>query len=260
MNDKLSHIFQTYFSNERNEIHFLGNPPHINRLAKWLENLKPFDHPDAYARLEDEVLLFEHFEFDSSANNKKGSQQRRSEATENRAFDAVVPTEAGALHHGTIAADYSIENYKKNLETVFCKHYNEIPEYKRSLREKGIITDANRVITAFFIEDTTILGNIYETKDETQPWKPIVLPFCDFFIDLFENSPDVEIALCASWYPSEYCLWYIDRTLIQEYRDQMIETKSVEIINFDPLSIGVKISIPDEKLQNNREQMNEHKS
>ncbi len=249
MQNELNHIFQTYFSNKENPIHFYGEATRVIRICEFLRKLVPFDHPDAYAVFNDEVLIFEHFEFDSSTNNKKGSQQRRSESYDNKEYEKVVSTEEGTIHHGVLTADYSIKNYISNLKTVFCKHYNEIPAYKKTLQEKGIISDATKISTLFFIEDTTILGNIFETKENESGWMPVILPLCDFFIELFEESIDLDIVMCASWYPNEYCLWYLDRTMIQEFKKHGIDTSVIEIINFNPQSIGVKISIPDEKLR-----------
>lgn len=246
MKNELEHIIRTYFSEDNTPIHFIGDGTHVEILAEKLSRLVPFDHPDAYAVLDDEVLIFEHFEFDSSNKlRRKGSQQRRSESEDNKAFAAVVPTEKGTLHHGTILADYTIGNYRENLRQVFCKHYNEIPGYESTLREKGIITNSKKVTTLFFVEDTTLLGNIFETENREEGWQPLVLPLCDFFLELFENSQDLDIVIAVSWYPNEYCLWYIDRSMIQDCKLQAIDTKEIRIINFDPQHVGVKISIPD---------------
>ena len=249
MKNELEHIYQTYLSKEQNEIHYIGESSGIAKLADIFKRLVPFEHPDAYAMLENEVLLFEHFEFDSSnKSNKKGSQQRRSEADDNRIFATVKPSENGTLYHGEILADYSIENYKKNLKQAFDKHYSEIAAYKQTLQEKGVITGTERITTFFFIEDTTVLGNIFEPECSDRAWEPLVLLFCDFFLDLFECSPDLDMVVCASWFPNEYCLWYMDQTMILEYRKHEINTSKVKIVNFNPQSIGVKLIIPDERL------------
>ena len=246
MKNEVAHIFYKYFSKKQNEIHYIGESSGIAKLTDIFERLVPFEHPDAYAALDNEVLIFEHFEFDSSNNHKgKGSQQRRSEADDDRIFSTLEPSKKGTLHHGEIIADYSIENYKKNLKQAFDKHYSEIPQYTQTLLDKGIITASEKISTLFFIEDTTTLGNLIESEDGDLPCEPLLLPFCDFFLDLFELSPDLDAVVCASWFPSEYCLWYIDRNMIMDYRKNEIDTSKVKIINLNPQSLRVKILIPD---------------
>lgn len=249
MGNELEHIYQTYLSKKQNDIHYIGESSGVIKLRDIFKTLVPSEHPDAYAMLDNEVLIFEHFEFDSSNNNKKkGSQQRRSEAEDSRTFATLKPSGNGTLHHGEIFADYSIENYKKNLKQAFHKHYSEIAAYKQTLREKGVITGTERITTLFFIEDTTVLGNIVEPEYSDRALEPLVLLFCDFFLDLFECSPDLDMVVCASWFPNEYCLWYMDQTMILEYRKHEIDTSKVKIVNLNPQSIGVKLIIPDERL------------
>ncbi len=257
MGNELEHIHNTYDADTGTKV-ISWDKNLIDKLASICKVLVPFEHPDAYAIIDDEVLIFEHFEFDSSAfKNKKGTQQRRSEADDDRAFEAVVPIEEGAFHRREIIADYTIKNYRKNLERNFSEHYNEIPGYKKTLREKGIITDDCKITTLFFIEDKTELGNIYESEKEGVPWEPLVLPLCDFFLDIFENSPDLDIVICASWYPDQHCLWCIDRTMISKCRRYAVDTDNHEIINWNPQSEGIKMIIPKMMLPSNPDRFGE---
>ena len=183
MKNEVDHILKKYFSDDPTTIHYYGDGQRVDRIGEIIGKLVPFDHPDAYAILDDEIVIFEHFEFDSSENQKrKGSQQKRSQADDNRAFAKVIPTEEGALHHGSISADYSMENYKNNLIRVFCKHYSEIDEYKQTIRERGIITGSERITTLFFIEDVTIFGNLFKSDNPNMRRETLSLPLCDFFL------------------------------------------------------------------------------
>ena len=259
MKNELFHIIQMYFSKSENPIYFYGDESRIAKLGEILGKLEPFDHPEAYAVLGKEVLIFEHFEFDSSHRLKRrGSQQRCSQSADDRAFASVLPTEKGSLYHGAITADYTVDNYRENLKQVFCKHYNEIPGYKATLREHGVFKAGDRASTIFFIEDTTIFGNIFETDNEGNNVETLVLPRCDFFLDLFESSPDLDAAICASQTLSGHCLWYIDRTMINEYRIHAVKTEDLKIINFRPQSLGVRIIVPEENLGGIKTIMREH--
>lgn len=240
MKNEVVRIYYDYFYKGETEIKCFGDRSRVTFLTKMWENINPFEHPDGYAVLGEEVIIFEHFEFDSSNNGRKGSEQRRAEAADEKAFRSFVSSEKETVYHGSIAANYTIENYRDNLEKVFASHYREIPRYVKTLQEKGIMTGENRIINLFFIEDTTELGNIFESKTDGSNVL-LVLPLCDFFLDLFERSTELDIVIYANCYAKQ--LWYIDRSMIKEYREQEIETRTIKLFNFNPKSLGIKIPI-----------------
>lgn len=244
--NELTQIVEKYFSREENKVNFFGNGEEVQEVMRFFSGFVQYDHPDAYSIIGNEALLLEHFEFDSSNRTKaKGSQQRRSEAEDIRVFSQELPTETGTVHHSLIDADYTIQNYKNNLSDVFGEHYYRISDYKRALAAEGILQSNISVRTLFFIEDTTLLGNVFETDSWEKPVLPVILPMCDFFLDLFEKSPDLDYALCGSWVPNDYQLWFIGRSMIEDYRKNQIITSEIHICNFSPHSVGMKMVIPD---------------
>lgn len=78
MKNEVKHIYETYFAEESTLIYSCGNSEHIVALAEFLSRLVQFNHPDAFAKIGNEVLILEHFEFDSSRNSKgKGTSWLR---------------------------------------------------------------------------------------------------------------------------------------------------------------------------------------
>ena len=81
MKNELEHIIKKHFYNNQNGIHF-DNSDEISKnsitfIATFLNKLIQYDRPDLYAKIGNELLFIEHFEFDASAWNKKGSLERR---------------------------------------------------------------------------------------------------------------------------------------------------------------------------------------
>jgi hypothetical protein len=247
---ELQHIFNHYFSPEKASIQFYGDEDkcRIKEILPFFGLLIPYNHPDGYAATDDKLIIFEHFEFDSSKGSKhKGSKQRRSEADDSRAFDAVIPTREGSEYHGTLDASYSIDYYRENFLRSFNDHYSEIPEYKETLKSKGLLTDSQRITTIFFIEDTSIFGNAYDTYSWDATNTPLILLHCDFFLDVFEKSPDLDCVIFGSKYYREKELWYIDHSLITEYRKHTVSTDEIDVFDYTPRSTGYKLLLtPDE--------------
>lgn len=252
MEDVRAHIFANYLQSNNGRIQYLGADAHVADAFKFWNYLVPYDHPDSYAVIGNEALILEHFEFDSSDNSiRKGSQQRRSEADANRAFNAIIPSEKGAIFHSTISANYTIENYRQNLTQVFIKHRAEIPAYRNTLIEAGVISPSHKIATMFFIEDKTILGNLYETGEDSQPVSKLVPFVCDFFLDLFDDSPEVDYILFGDISQRNDGLLYIDHGIVADYRQKMICADQIQIINFNPQQIGARFLVTDEELNRN---------
>lgn len=245
--NEVLHIIQKYFGNKENSIKFIGNADKLNDLVKFFDCLIPFDRPDAYAMINDRVLILEHFEFDSSNKGRKGSQQVKEQVRLEREFAKANATEEGIIVHGEMCTNYTMENYKANILEAFEQHYNKINEYKNNLIKNGKATLETEFITLFFIEDVTELGNLYVDRNGCNTKTlPVILPFCDFFLEKFQHSPLLDCVLCASWMPNRNEVWYIDHSMIDDYISNKIYSDSIRIIDFQPHLMGIKIIIPEQ--------------
>ena len=247
MKDELYRIISKYFPTDHNTIHTYGDTKRIVETMRYLDGIVQYEKPDGYSIVDGTLFILEHFEFDSGNKGSNGSQQKREEAKDNRLFQQVEASEGGTTFHNSLTIDYTIDNYRKNATLTFTRHYRKIDSYKNHLMIDGIISSEMESITCFFIEDTTLLGNTYNTDSWDVPTQPLFLPCCDFFLDLFEKSPKLDCAFCGSWANKSYYLWFIDRTMISSFRNKQINTESLNLCNFTPHHVGVKMIIPDEK-------------
>lgn len=74
-NEKVK-IISKYFSKDENIIRFEPSDNEEETLyncLKFFDGIISYDAPDMYNRIDNEVLIVEHFEFDASIKSKKGS-------------------------------------------------------------------------------------------------------------------------------------------------------------------------------------------
>lgn len=250
MKNELQRIMYQYFQEEYTTICFYGDESRIQEIMHYFDRIIQYDKPDAYSIVDGKLFMLECFEFDSSNRSSNGSKQKREEANDDRLFQRIEPSEEGTFFRNVLSTDYTIDNYRKNATSTFLTHYNRIDTYKKHLIDDGIIKPETDSIMAFFIEDTTLLGNIYEVDSWEKPTHPLFLPCCDFFLDLFEHSPNLDCVFCGSWACGSHHLWFIDRTMIANFRDNQIHTEDLTLCDFTPHSVGYKIIVPNDTKDN----------
>lgn len=106
----------------------------------------------------------EHFQFDASSSNRRGSMDKRKLAERNRDFDRIIRNrdieEDPVVTTVSVDCIYTLNNYLKNLKIVFNNHYAKIELYKQNLVNKGIVKHVDNVIVCFFIVDTILWSRI----------------------------------------------------------------------------------------------------
>ena len=233
-----------YFAYSTDGIQFFGNANmRYANLEEYLENRTNFERPDAYAKVGNSVCILEHFEFDSTKSTSKGSKSKIALNQIETAFKNVKPTEDGTVFHDhSFNTPHASKNYIANALRNLENHYCKIDSYIENLNKEGITHSSCDIEVGFFIEDTTFLGNVFHDS-KRQLTVPIVLAHCKQFLDIFETYSKLDFCLCASNYGSNYFLWFINRESIQEYRKIEIDIENVEIIDFQPKSIGFKVIV-----------------
>ena len=124
-------LFIRNFLENRDIKYFGEQETEFNILLKFFNSgIFTYDHPDGFCKYEDNVLIIEHFEFDSSNINKKGSKNRQEIF---RTSKYKPQKDVGIeIYRDEIKCDYTIENYVDNFE----KQINELDEkYKESFRD-----------------------------------------------------------------------------------------------------------------------------
>lgn len=231
-----------YFNKVKVTIHFFGDEnENVLQLMKFINSIIPNDRPDMYSQIDDIVLLLEHFEFDCTANNKSGSEYRKQDAIVERNFNKFDHN--SELFHEEISCTHSIQSYIQNFERVFNPHYERIPDYKKELEEKNILTKEANNVVGFFIEDVTCLGSLYVDKTDGK-LKPVILLHSKQFLDIFEKCNDLDFVLFGFYVSSDYHLWYISKSSIGDYRQNEIDLDTIEIMDLDLMFMGAKITLP----------------
>jgi len=200
------------------------------------------DHPDMYIRSGDDILIIEHFEFDSYPRKKgKGSEFRREESRIDRKLDELEYHEHGRTLIDSIHGDSSYENYIANAEHSFMKHYGEIEKYKDRLRDEGIITSRSKVKVLFFIEDVSPLGSIAGTHAWSNDTEQVTLARSKEFIEFLKGHDKLDFILAANEYSGKKSLWFIDCAQLPVYETQAVDYKSLGFISFHPQVAGGRI-------------------
>jgi len=217
----------------------------------FLKNLRNFEPPDGYSIIDDTLYIVEHFEFDSTEfsekktkTKKKGSETRAEDSRIEREFHKAISaaTTMEGLFKDSYNVCHSSQNYVANAARNITTHYNKIDSYIENLRTASILNDGQIVRTGFFIEDTTVFGNIYIKRDKENPYAqqvPIILCQTKQFLDLFSTYTKLDFCFCANNYGSNYFLSFINRESIPEYRKIEIDMEKIEILNLSPQAGGV---------------------
>lgn len=217
---ELKNLFDKYFSLD-GEIIPIGNSR--EELIKIKDCITKGecerDCPDGYYKIsDDEILIMEHFCFDSTT-IKKGS--------ESLAELARIQRENNK--HDIIRCTISMKNYWDNLKENFTKHCSKVENYKMNLIKEGIALENTLFKIAFFIEDVTPLGNI-----NIKTGKRIYSIFCDKFIDLFEKCLNVDYLFDFSEVDSIKKVLFVNKNNIEALRSNEIKIDKNELIPWKP--------------------------
>jgi hypothetical protein len=236
MNDEM----RTLYEYAGNSIHFpfLRDKDFLEKIVLNMNNIKPFESPDMILTLGDKVLAIEHFEFDASSFNRKGSMDKRNLAERNRKFDNLIEDqsidEETIFSTTSVECSYSSTYYIKNFKSVFANHLSKIEKYKRNLVEKSIVKNTDDIIICFFIVDTTPLGCYY--LEDGAP-KSFYLLQVSEFIDIITKANAVDCVLFGYFNGTKNDLSFISNypeALESIKKQNVIDFGVVDFFSFDP--------------------------
>lgn len=230
------------------DIHFYGSGNGARCFADFVEHGAYYlgDAPDMLIIKENGAIIIEHFEFDSYHVRKRGGSPGRQELNRIQAAkDELTPTEEGVFFHDEIKAKSSYLDLIANVTRSFEKHYSRVPVYKKNLKELGLINDTMDVRVLFLLEDVSPLGTmVSERKGWDSKILPLVLALCEDFLDLLNESPELDYVLCCSSAGEQDFVWFVDCAELSEYYKNMVDYKNMDFLNFNTQVMGVKISMP----------------
>ncbi len=214
---------------------------YLQYLCSFFPKMQPTQkRPDAFAEMEETAFLLEHFQFDNSNNNSKGSIQRQICADSERNLNNI-------LNNGKIFVSIpetvtkSGQFYVKSFQKQFCTHANKIGIYKKEIQEKAR-KKYNKFLMGFVIEDASLYGSIYLDNGD---FRCVDLLETKEFLDLFEKTKDLDFVIFAMTGSSENkLLSFISRNTIEQHRKNQIEASKIQRFCFEnSFCVGTDIYI-----------------
>lgn len=205
----------------RNELHDFE--PLKSHDIEW--SLIDCESPDVIYSTNDYVLGIECFKFDSSNNADYGSELSRSQRElEKRLLQEHYNTGSSYIVANN-ETNMSYEDYILSACKAINKHSSKIARYRENLKE---LAGSRNIYLAFFIDDTTILGNYAITERRKE--EPLQ-PFCaNRIIDLLEKCEGVDYFISHSQYD-----YYLYKTVIVENSKIEIDNLRHEAYNDDEM-------------------------
>lgn len=214
---------------------------YLTSLLPLLGTLKPTKRrPDAFAENGTMVLLLEHFQFDNSKLNRKGSVQNQTSANTSRKLNELLDdntTHAVVSENVKKCGIYYVENFR----TQFYSHAKNIGNYKLEIqKETGKKYDES--LMGFVIEDSSPLGSVYYDHGP----KCVDLLFAKEFLDVFEQTCQLDFVIFAMTGNNENrLLSFITQNTIAQHREREIEVAKIPKFLFeDSICASSKIFIP----------------
>lgn len=202
----------------------------IQRFNPFFSKLRETPkRPDAYAVIEDDILLLEHFQFNNTKVTKKGSEQHKVAAKSEQEFKKKLVKDGDFA----VLNEYVERNgksYIENFQTQFNSHYNKINDYKAEM-QKQLKKDFKNIYIGFLIEDASSLGSIYLNKDKMYC---LDLLQTKEFLDVFEKAAKLDFAIFSmTGNANNLYQSFISRRSIDERRKNEIIANNIAAFLFE---------------------------
>jgi hypothetical protein len=245
MKNELEHIINNYFSGNNNQILYANLDIEAAKFCKTFDELLnimvSFDHPDFYAKKNNTVYIFEHFMIDSSEVKIKGSLERKETSRIKKRVEEYFTEDKKGHISDRIDNKANFENFKKNLYSNYNKHLVKIPKYKVSLKNKEIIDEKSDVITSFFIENTSIMGNYLYVEEKLKPFIPFT---ADFYIKMLEgNRERPDFIIYTQKTKNEPIVAIMSTKLLDVYKQNSMLIENNTFIAFSPHTVQKRFFI-----------------
>lgn len=238
MKKDASRTLNNYLRSRTNTVYYLGDDSGIRMFSDFLKNGITIDgdEPDMVILKDSTAIVVEHFEFDSSYTNRKGSSYRKDEARIKREIQEKTKDFDEFVHLDTINASFTYENFITNVTENFLDHYSKIEKYKRNLFDKNIIKEDYDVKIMFLIEDVSPIGSMaFDINKNKVEELPVVLALSPEFLDLLANHRDVDFVMCCSCVGNNEYVCFIDRDDISSYKECQCDYANMKFFGNQPV-------------------------
>ena len=219
----------------------------VYKLADFLKNRKPqpYEHPDAYVKSENKLLIIEHFAIDGYTELENGgSTLLRNEHLQDKEMSKLAPTKEGAHITTQLGTNNTYYGFIENCKRRFEHHYNQIEKYKEDLRNDKIADESTEFTICFLMDEVSPLGTLtYDGENIC----PVCLAKSKEFLDFYESHPDVDWIVSAVILRSEYKPYFFSYNNIAAYRKQILDYASYQFLSSNSMRTDFKIIIPKEQ-------------
>lgn len=198
------------------------------------------DNPDGYLKIGSKIIIIEHFEYDATKNNKKGSETRIEKSRINRKLDDKCYSLDNVKYaHEEMNVTHSTEQLRDNFIKIFSDHNSKINQYKKALIEDDIIDDNDEVIFMFCCEDKTIFGCL-GIEDQIYSFNILNIKEC---LDVILESKIDYLLLCNSYQNrKEMKLAPVSKQLLEISAYSL--ASEIKMIDFKPKMYTARINLP----------------
>lgn len=230
-------------------LHF-GESEEIQRLIWFFSNgrIESFELPDAYVKVDDQILIIEHFAIDGFESYPDGgSKLQRHEAMTERKFRDMPATVTGTHMITQIGISNSYVGFIKNCQAKFEHHYSRISSYKEHLLADGIACENTRFTVCFLMDEVSPMGTLTHDGENLQP---VCLAHSKEFLEFFSTKPEVDwiISAVVRIPESGYYPYFFSQQDIVFCRENALDYASFQFLSSEhTMETRFKVNIPMEQ-------------
>ena len=212
----------------------------VYKLSWFLNNgeLVDFERPDAYIKINNEVLIIEHFRIDSyESHPKHGSKLLRNEKALDDNFARVAKNTNSIMLSNPIGIMNSYEFFIDNCKTRFQHHYDQIEHYKNRLRSEKIANERTVFKVCFLMDEVSPLGTLTHNGEKIVP---VNLGRSKVFLDFFSQKPEVDWIISAVVMDKGYRPYFFSQAEILTLRRKTIDYSKYQFLGGNTMRLDIQ--------------------
>jgi len=220
----------------------------INHLVRFLSKsvIIPFESPDSYTKIDNDLLIIEHFAIDGYDEHPSGgSKLRQSEAIISKEFSSLPCTSDGVHLSRQLGVSNSYNGFIENCKRRFDQHYLQIDSYKEHLKELGIANDQTRFTVCFLMDEVSPLGTLTHDGENICP---VCLAQAREFLHFFSEKPKVDWVISAVVANEGYKPYFFSQGEVGTCLKNTLDYSSYQFLSSNPMSTSYKVTIQNIKM------------
>ena len=232
---------QKYLTDSKGHMTALGSSSDILKFQWFIENgvVVTTDHPDAFIKVGNEILIIEHFAIDGYEEKEHvGSLATYNE----RAIHTKLEKQELINGSNHITEQLGVKNsYQQFLDNCYHRfehHYQQIERYKQHLIDEQIADVDSHYTVCFLMDEVSPIGTL--TVDDEGCIHPVCLGYSKEFLDFFEKQTKVDWIISAVIIPVEsfdcwrYEPYFFSRNDIAECRGRIVDYANLQFLESNP--------------------------